>query len=79
MNDHLSPSDFLTDFLLEQIAVQPLERRVLLYRAVAAETPDKALREDCRARAREIEMLLRAEHQMLLKFRVSRKFPDEGV
>lgn len=69
MNDELTPTDFLTDFLLEQIAEQPEPKRVLLYRALAADTNDPALAVECRKRASDIEQHLKNERQMLIDFR----------
>lgn len=69
MNPDLTPSEFLTEFLLEQISKQPREQSVLLYRALAADTKDAALRAECRERAKELEAVMRKERQMLLTFR----------
>lgn len=69
MNTDMTAHAFLTDFLLEQIAEQPIERRLLLYRALAVDTADFALRKACTARADEIERLMLSERQMLLDFR----------
>jgi hypothetical protein len=68
MNPDLTPRSFLTDFLLEQIAAQPLDLRLHLYRALAADTQDVELRDACISRAREIEALRSGERQMRFDF-----------
>lgn len=65
----LPPRAYLTDFLLEQIASQPLDRQLLLYRSLAFETTDKRLAGECRAQATEIEKIISSQRQMLLSFR----------
>jgi len=68
--DLLTPRALLTAFLLEQIAKQATERRVLLYRAMAVDDRvEMKLRGECAARAGEYESVLRREDQMLLDFR----------
>ena len=68
--DLLPPRALLTAFLLEEIAKQPTERRVLLYRAMSADDRvDATLRAECAARASEYEAVLRREDQMILDFR----------
>jgi hypothetical protein len=68
MNAHLPPRQLLTCFLLEQIAQQPVEARILLYRALAVDATDKDLRAACTARANEFEQAAARERQMLLDF-----------
>ena len=66
--NNMEPAEFITAFVLEQIEAQPIERRILLYRALAFESSDKSLAEDCRAIAEKLESTQRAHRQLVLNF-----------
>lgn len=64
MND-----DTLTEFVLEQIAQQPVARRIALYRAFAATVSDKALAANCRSIANLLADVERNHQQLVLDFK----------
>lgn len=66
----LDPRAFLTDFVMEQVEHQPMAKAVLLLRALAAETTDKALAISCRTRATEIEAVLTKQRANQAEFRL---------
>jgi hypothetical protein len=68
MNSNLTARQILEVFLLEEIAAQPSDKKLLLYRALAVDTRDSALSTACNLMADELEMFARLERQMLLDF-----------
>ena len=67
--DDLTPKNFLTCFLLEQIALQPIEQQLRLYRSLAADTSDNDLARECRKQASALAEVLRNARQLHLNFR----------
>jgi hypothetical protein len=65
MTPFLSSKDFLAEFILEQASAQPMDRRILLYRALSTELRDCGLQDKCTALADELEAI-EARHQQLL-------------
>jgi hypothetical protein len=66
---HEAPaSAVLTDFILEAIETQPIDRRITLYYAFAAETPDKETAMQCRSLAADLERVSRKHRQLRLNF-----------
>lgn len=68
MNPEAAPADFLAAFILDQLASQPLGRRVILYRCLASETKRKSLRDECLKLADELESIERRHRQLTLNF-----------
>ena len=68
--DDQTPKDFLTGFLLEQIAQQPIEQQLRLYRSLAAVTPDEQMARECRQHASSLEKVLRNARHLHLNFRL---------
>lgn len=70
MSDDVTPAQYLTGYLLEQIAKEPVEERIRLYRALAvAPSTDANLRRSVTARADELEAFRKREQQTLLDFK----------
>lgn len=70
MNDGMTPRQIIVDFVLEQIEAQPLEKRTLLYRALAADLGrDDEVGKTARALADECESISRRHCQLHLNFR----------
>lgn len=66
-NPDATPHDLLSDFLLEQIAEQPNDRALLLYRSIVADTSDKHLASVCAKLADDIVRLQRAQRRARLE------------
>lgn len=59
-------SQSFAQFILEQIARQPVEQRIALYRAYAVEARDPRIKNSCRQLADELEAVQRHHEQMVL-------------
>lgn len=69
MSQHQTPAEYLMDFLLSRIEEQPAEQRIMLYRALAAETKDRLVANTCRNLADRLEEIQHAHEQLQLNLR----------
>jgi hypothetical protein len=69
MTPGLPAKEFLAEFILEQASEQPLERRILLYRALSVELRHRDLQKKCTALADELESIEARHNQLLLDLR----------
>jgi len=79
MTPSLQPKEFLTEFILEQASKQPVEHRILLYRALSVELRDRALQMKCTALADDLEAIEARHQQLLLDFRAPRQSASAGL
>ena len=66
-------SQFLAQFVLEQIALQAGEKRIMLYRAFAVETQDAHAQAECRSLASELETIEQQHHALVQYFQKTGK------
>ncbi len=68
----LKPAAILSEFVLERIEGEPLARRIVLCRALAAVTANKTQRAELVAMADELARIERRHRQLLINFRGGR-------
>lgn len=64
-----TPSQVIHDFIFENAAHEPVQKRILLYRSLAMEIKDEEIAEQLHVLAEDLEAAEKRHNQLLFNFR----------